>query len=266
MTTGRINQVRTIGARAAGPRPPCHRALCMLTRRGCPILYVPAQCAPGKMEALLPSHFREGRRPPPLPKWEERREASSSSPPVFGRGGASGAQAGGPRPRPGSRLSAAHLWTGGEEECTGTAVTNPGCNYLVRGYSPSMHYFWRGDMPHFSSPLPFQRGARGCRPRPARSGTSAGQSGAVAVVGRGGPPTPAAGEVVRTLHFGRDGTPGRRRAADTLADGGPARCSPSAAGHDRRNLKLARRTGRGPAAASATPPIAGGLAPFSHYF
>ena len=80
-------------------------------------------------------------RPPPLPKWEGRREASSSSPPVFGRGGASGVQAGGPRPRPGSRLSAAHLRTGGEEECTGTADTNPGCNYLVRGYSPSMHYF-----------------------------------------------------------------------------------------------------------------------------
>ena len=76
-------------------------------------------------------------RPPPLPKWEGRREASSSSPPVFGRGGASGAQAGGLRMRPGSRLGVAHLRTGGEEECTGTADTNPGCYYLVRGYSPS---------------------------------------------------------------------------------------------------------------------------------
>ena len=194
-------------------------------------------------------------RPPPLPKWEGRREASSSSPPVFGRGGASGAQAGGPRPLPGSRLGAAHLRTGGEEECTGTADTNLGCNYLVRGYSPSMHHFWRGDMPHFSSPLPFQRGARGCwaaavprpprrarrGPRLARAGlprvpgcggpptpadgapwTSAGQSRAVAVAGRGGPPTPAAGAVVLALHFSRDGTPGRRLAADTLADGGPA--------------------------------------------
>ena len=190
----------------------------------------------------------------------QKRRPSSSSRPVFGRGGASGAQGGGPRPRPGSRLGVAHLRTGGEEECTGTADTNPGCNYLVRGYSPSMHYFWRGDMPHFSSPLPFQRGARGCRaaavprpprrarrrPRPARSGhprvlgcggpptptdgapsTSAGQSGAVAIAGRGGPPTPVAGTVVRALHFGGDGTPGRRRAADTLADGGPARRSPS---------------------------------------
>ena len=124
-------------------------------------------------------------RPPPLPKWEGRREASSSSPPVFGRGGASGAQAGGPRPRPGSRLSAAHLRTGGEEKCTGTADTNPGCNYLVRGYSPSMHYFWRGDMPHFSPPLPFQPRA-GARPRRARSG-------ARACAGLRQSPTPAAG-------------------------------------------------------------------------
>ena len=47
---------------AAGRQRPCHRALCVLTRRGCPILYVPAQCAPAKTEALLPSRFREGRR------------------------------------------------------------------------------------------------------------------------------------------------------------------------------------------------------------
>ena len=78
-------------------------------------------------------------RPPPLPKWEGRREASSSSPPVFGRGGALGAEASGPRPvrprpagRAQSRLGAAHLRTGGEEECTRTTDTNPGCNYLVR--------------------------------------------------------------------------------------------------------------------------------------
>ena len=162
---------------------PCHRALCVLTRRGCPILYVPAQCENG---GPPPLPFLGGEeRPPPFPKWEGRREASSSSPPVFGRGGASGPQAGGPRPRPGSRLSAAHLRTGGEEECTGTADTNPGCNYLVRGYSPSMHYFWRGDMPHFSPPLPFQPRA-GARPRWARSG-------APACAGLRQSPTPAAG-------------------------------------------------------------------------
>ena len=140
------------------------------------------------------------KRRPSSPKWEGRREASSSSPPVFGRGGALGAQAGGPRPRPGSRLGTAHLRTGGEEECTGTADTNPTCNYLVRGYSPSMHYFWRGDMPHFSSPLPFQRGARGCRaaavpqpPRRARRRPRPARSGHPRVPSCGGPPTPADG-------------------------------------------------------------------------
>ena len=207
-TAGRRPGLGSVGVRSWRPgrrQRPCHRAL---TRRGCPILYVPAQCAPAKTEALLPSRFREGRgpplpfsggeeRPPPLPKWEGRREASSSSPPVFGRGGASGAQAGGPRPRPGSRLSAAHLRTGGEEECTGTADTNPGCNYLVRGYSPSMHYFWRGDMPHFSPPLPFQLRA-GARPRRARSG-------APACAGLRQSPTPAAGASSTSL--GLSGAP-----------------------------------------------------------
>ena len=36
---------------------------------------------------------------------------------------------------------AAHLSTGREEECARTVDTNPGCNYLVRGYSPYMHFF-----------------------------------------------------------------------------------------------------------------------------
>ena len=226
-------------------------------------------------------------RPHPLPKWEGRREASSSSPPVFGRGGASGAQAGGPRPRPGSRLSAAHLRTGGEEECTGTADTNPGCNYLVRGYSPSMHYFWRGDMPHFSPPLPFQPRA-GARPRRARSGapacaglrqsptpaagassTSAGLSGAPAGGGQWWSPDPRSR---RAFDLGRPEQGARtcqaavtqpvRRAcrqpwpARHPCRRGPARRSPrgpSAAGRDRRNLKLARHTGRWPAEASAGP-------------
>ena len=253
-------------------------------------------------------------RPPPLPKWEGRREASSSSPPIFGRGGASGAQAGGPRPRPGSRLSAAHLRTGGEEECTGTADTNPGCNYLVRGYSPSMHYFWRGDMPHFSPPLPFQPRA-GARPRRARSGapacaglrqsptpaagassTSAGLSGAPAGGGQWWSPDPRSRRAFdlgrpergasacraavvpdprgrRAIDLGRPEQGARTCQAAAVTQPlrracrrpwparhpcrrGPARRSPrgpSAAGRDRRNLKLARRTGRWPAEASAGP-------------
>ena len=75
-----------------------------------------------------------------------------------------------------------------------------------------MHYFWRGDMPHFSPPLPFQPRA-GARPRRARSGapacaglrqsptptagapsTSAGRrAGRPHMPGGGGHPTPAAG-------------------------------------------------------------------------
>ena len=232
-------------------------------------------------------------RPPPLPKWEGRREASSSSPPVFGRGGASGAQAGGPRPRPGSRLSAAHLRTGGEEECTGTADTNPGCNYLVRGYSPSMHYFWRGDMPHFSPPLPFQPRA-GARPRRARSGapacaglrqsptpaagassTSAGQSGAPARAGLRWSLTPADGVPSTSAGQSRAPAHARRRRSpnpcggravdlgrpDTLADGGqPVRRGMTAA---ISNWPAAPAAGQ-PKQARA--PVAGGLAPFSHYF
>ena len=66
-TPGRVSP-RLGGARlrpGRGPSCPCGvdlRALCVLTQRGCPILYVPAQCAPAKTEALLPSRFQEGRR------------------------------------------------------------------------------------------------------------------------------------------------------------------------------------------------------------
>ena len=127
---------------------------------------------------------RATRWPPPLPsRFREGRSVGRAGP--AGRACARG--------RGHVTLGTARLRTGGEEECTGTADTNPGCNYLVRGYSPSMHYFWRGDMPHFSSPLPFQRGARGCRaaavprpprmarrrPRPARAGQSRSRATAV---------------------------------------------------------------------------------------
>ena len=67
----------SVGVRSWCPgrrQRPCHRALCVLTRRGCPILYVPAQCAPAKTEALLPSRFREGGETSSPPKMggEER--------------------------------------------------------------------------------------------------------------------------------------------------------------------------------------------------
>ena len=63
---------------------------------------------------------------------------------------------------PAGRAGAARLRTGGEEESARTGDFNPGCNCLVRGYSPSMHFFWGGDMPHYSPPLPFRRGRVGC--------------------------------------------------------------------------------------------------------
>ena len=54
---GRRPGLGSVGVRSWRPgrrQRPCHHALCVLTRRGCPILYVPAQCAPAKTEALLP--------------------------------------------------------------------------------------------------------------------------------------------------------------------------------------------------------------------
>ena len=78
------------------------------------------------------------------------------SPPLPFRGGPSG----GPT-RGLTRTSAARLRTGGEEESPRTGDSNPGCNCLVRGYSPSMHFFWGGDMPRYSPPLPFRGGPSG---------------------------------------------------------------------------------------------------------
>ena len=255
--------------------------------------------------------------PPPLPFSGGEERPPPPPLPFFGRGGASGAQAG--RPRPGSRLGAAHLRTGGEEECTGTADTNPGCNYVVRGYSSSMHYFWRGDMPHFSPPLPFQRGRAECRrvlacdlggpdrgrpsvpgccspPTPAAGAslTSAGLSGAPAGAGQWWSPDPRSRRAVdlgrpergasacraavvpdplgrRDIDLGRPEQGARTGQAAAVPRPlrrarrrpRPARhpCrrgaamhslrGPSAAGRDRRNLKLARRTGRWTAEASA---------------
>ena len=61
----------------------------------------------------------------------------------------------GPVPGAGSRTGAARLRRGGEEECARTGDFNPGCNYPVRAYSPSMHFFWGGDVPHYSPTLHF---------------------------------------------------------------------------------------------------------------
>ena len=99
--------------------------------------------------------------------WEGRRDASS--PPVL-KSAMRRAQARAPgragrrahAQARGTRTSAARFRTGGEEESPRTGDSNPGCNCLVRGYSPSMHFFWGGDMPRYSPPLPFRRGRAGC--------------------------------------------------------------------------------------------------------
>ena len=278
---GPVSTRRRTGARIRTPhgRPP---ARAWLRRR--------AELAPWPPpEALPPYALRADPTRLPHTIWacEGLRKRRPSSPPVFGRGGetssppengrggASGAQAGGPRPRPGSRLGAAHLRTGGEEECTGTADTNPGCNYLVRGYSPSMHYFWRGDMPHFSSPLPFQRGACGCRaaavprpprmacrlPRPARAGQSRPRAAAVPRL-----PRPAR-SCMPSISAGMAHLAGAGQRT-TLQTGG----QPGAACTAQVRRGVTAAISNWPAASAAgqpqqaRPPVAGGLAPFSHYF
>ena len=172
-------------------------------------------------------------------------------------------------------LGTARLRTGGEEECTGTADTNPGCNYLVRGYSPSMHYFWRGDMPHFSSPLPFQRGARGCRaaavprpprmarrrPRPARAGQSRSRATAVPR------PLRPAGSCTPSISAGMAPLAGASQRTPLQTGGQPGAAR---AAQVRRGVTAAISIW--PAAPAAGQPqqvwplVAGGLAPFSHYF
>ena len=198
-TAGRRPGLGSVGVRSwrpGRPQRPCHHALCVLTRRGCPILYVPAQCAPAKTEALLPSRFREGRRDL-LPSQNGRGGERPPPPPLpFSGGEERRARRPAGRARARGRDWARH--TCGREGRRNApeplipiqADTNPGCNYLVRGYSPSMHYFWRGDMPHFSSPLPFQRGRAECRRVLARD-LGGPDRGRPRVPGCGSPPTPA---------------------------------------------------------------------------
>ena len=109
----------------------------------------------GEERRLLPSRF-------------EKRYAACPGPRPGSRWPA------GARPARGSRTSAAWLRTGGEEESARTGDSNRGCNCLVRGYSPSMHFFCGGDMPHYSPPLPFRGPVRAGQPagRPARGSRS----------------------------------------------------------------------------------------------
>ena len=101
----------------------------------------PARGAPGSGVAVLRAVWRAQARAPGRCCVRARWPAGPSATPAPG---------------------AARLRTGGEEESARTGDSNPGCNFLVRGCSPSMHFFWGGDMPHYSPPLPFRRGRAGC--------------------------------------------------------------------------------------------------------
>ena len=218
----------SIGVRSWRPgrrQRPCHRALCVLTRRGCPILYVPAQCAPAKTEALLPSRFREGRRDL-LPSQNGRGGERPPPPPLPFSGGEERRAR---RPRAGARPRRARSGA-------------PACDGLRQSPTPAA-------------------GA---------SSTSAGLSGAPAGGGQWWSPDPRSRRAfdlgrpergARTCQAAAVTQPLRRACsrpwpARHPCRRGPARRSPrgpSAAGRDRRNLKLARRTGRWPAEASAGP-------------
>ena len=133
--------------------------------------------------ATAPAGFtRPGAQPSARRPAQSRRDASS--PPVFMSAGRKA------HARDRSRVRAhgagvtdgcSTLEDGREEECARTKDSNPGYDYLVRGYSPSMHFFWRGDMPHYSPPLPSQRGRAGCPFMLARGQTARAQRGVTVV-------------------------------------------------------------------------------------
>ena len=167
------------------------------------------------------------------------RESSSSSPPVFVRG--VGARVGAPA-RAGPRES---------PDPRGRRAVNLGGH---------------------------ERGARACRAagvgdrRRRRRAVDLGrpERGArTCATGRRRPPTPPRQRCRARPPFLQGQHPWPAPGSGHPCRWGPARRSPhspSAAGRHSRNLKLARLTGQGPAAASAGPPSAAALAPFSHYF
>ena len=67
------------------------------------------------------------------------------------------------QPAPGgrSRPAQARVWTGGEEKRPQTGDDNTGYNYLVRGYSPFMHFFGEVTCPFFLLPALFGGAERG---------------------------------------------------------------------------------------------------------
>ena len=158
---------------------------------------------------LLPAERGPGRTTPSGPTPESPHIVCSGTIWACGNGGPPPLPVS-PPPLPFRRGGEPPHWsTEGEEECARTGDTNPSCNYLVRGYGPSMHFFWRGDRPHFSPPLQF-RLARVVRPRVTRRGgppdnaacalsTSAGQSGAPGPAGPRRSPEPRGRHAVQSM-------------------------------------------------------------------
>ena len=145
---------------------------------GCPCMLArprgrPAQgwrtCAlagvPRPAPRVVAPYVRDGQQAPPCPARGSRSCALAGvpRPSPWGCGCVRARWPASSRPCPArvSRTGAAQLRMGGEEESARTGDSNPGFNYLVRGYCPSMHFFWGGDMPHYFPPLPFQRGRAG---------------------------------------------------------------------------------------------------------
>ena len=120
-----------------------------------------------------PVFRRGGEKPPPLPKWEGRREGrreASSSPPVFGRGSRD-AQV--EQARAGERAGVERGGAGG-----GPGPAPPARAGQRAGVERGAFY-WRAGTPPFPPPLPFLRAGAGRpalpRTRPPRRGPTPGR-------------------------------------------------------------------------------------------
>ena len=134
------------GAQSSARHPPAARGGSVITGpRG-------ASCPPARTHAVGPGTGKSGGGPSALATpacWPARAGAR-----LGGRGCARWLGCPCPCPARGSLTGAARLRMGGEGECARTGDSNPSCNYPVSGYSPSLHFFWGGDVPHYS-PLLF---------------------------------------------------------------------------------------------------------------
>ena len=240
MTTGRINQVRTIGgARApAGPRSPGCRPQCVLAR-------TPARPHAGPL-ALR----RRARGLSPVQAASDARARLHAS----GRAGGRAAHAGwSPRALAHQPPACAALSLGPVQAASDTRASPRASEEHASGRAGgrAAHAGWP---PRALAPAPGLR-----RPQSRRLQTPGRVSprlGGARLWPGWGPSCPCGVAPSGARSPGRTASPppsgSHVRSAGASMRQAVAR--PSAAGRDRRNLKLARRTGCGPAAASATPP------------